>query len=92
MVAIHAATVSTLPRLDAFLRRAVGPELDAHRVWAAAAIPIGGTDRGAAAGGKVLPERSATIGLRLVEPYLAECKSLRTRIQQADERALACNA
>ncbi len=82
--------------LDAFLRRVVAPELDQRGLGLRLRYLSGGTRATARlAGGKVLPERSGYyLGLRLVEPYLAEAgiasavRAAAPDFQKADERAL----
>ena len=82
--------------LDAFLRRASAPELDQRGLGFRLRYLSGGTRATARlAGGKVLPERSGYyLGLRLVEPYLAEAgvaaavRAAAPEFQRADERAL----
>ena len=82
--------------LDTFLRRVVTPELDQRGLGLRLRYLSGGTRAAARlAGGKVLPERSGYyLGLRLVEPYLAEAgiasavRAAAPDFQKADERAL----
>jgi uncharacterized protein YjaZ len=82
--------------LDAFLRRVVSPELEQQGLGLRLRYLSGGMRPTArVAGGKVLPERSGYyLGLRMVEPYLAEAglasavRASAREFQQADERAL----
>lgn len=82
--------------LDAFLRRAVAPELDQQGLGLRLRYLAGGMRPPArVAGGKVLPERSGYyLGLRLVEPYLAETglasgvRAAADEFRQASARAL----
>ena len=81
--------------LDAFLRRAAAPELDQQGLGLRLRFLSGGTPPAARlAGRRVLPERAGYyLGLRLVEPYLAEAglastvRAAAREFQQADERA-----
>jgi len=82
--------------LDAFLRRAAAPDLDASGLGLRLRFLSGGMSPAARlAAGKVLPERSGYyLGLRLVESYLAErgvastVRAAAAEFQQADDRAL----
>jgi hypothetical protein len=82
--------------LDAFLRRVVGADLDQQGLGLRLRYLSGGTRPSArVAGGKVLPERSGYyLGLRLVEPYLAEAglasavRAAASEFQKASERAV----
>ena len=82
--------------LDAFLLRVVGPELDQHGLGLRLRYLSGGMRPTArVANGKVLPERSGYyVGLRLVEPFLAEAglasavRADASEFRQADNRAL----
>jgi uncharacterized protein YjaZ len=82
--------------LDAFLRRATAAELDQRGLGLRLRFLAGGTRAAARlAGRRVLPERSGYyIGLRLVEPYVAEAgvpamvRAASSEFQGADERAL----
>jgi hypothetical protein len=81
--------------LDAFLRRAIAPQLDERGLGLRLRFLSGGTRPAARlAGGRVLPERSGYYhGLRLIEPYLAEAgiaaavRATALEFQQAEERA-----
>jgi hypothetical protein len=85
-----------LRELDAFLRRAVTPDLDTRGLGLRLRYLSGGMSPTARlVGGKVLPERSGYyLGLRMVENYLAEhgiASTVRARaeeLKQADDRAL----
>lgn len=85
-----------LRELDAFLRRAVAPDLDAHGLGLRLRYLAGGTSPAARlVGGKVLPERSGYyLGMRLVENYLTEHGAASTvrasaeELKAADDRAL----
>jgi hypothetical protein len=85
-----------LRELDAFLRRAVTPELDTRGLGLRLRYLSGGMSPAARlVSGKVLPERSGYyLGLRLVENYLAEHGAASTvraaaeELKQADDRAL----
>ncbi|HYT84095.1 MAG TPA: DUF2268 domain-containing putative Zn-dependent protease [Gemmatimonadales bacterium] len=85
-----------LRELDAFLRRAAAPELDARGLGLRLRYLSGGMSPAARlASGKVLPERSGYyLGLRLVENYLAEHGAASTvragaeELKLADDRAL----
>jgi predicted Zn-dependent protease DUF2268 len=82
--------------LDAFLRRAAAPDLDASGLGLRLRFLSGGMSPTARlAAGKVLPERSGYyLGLRLVESYLAErgpASTVRAAVaefREADQRAL----
>ncbi len=82
--------------LDAFLLRVVGPELDQQGLGLRLRYLSGGMRPTArVASGKVLPERSGYyVGLRLVEPFLAEAglasavRADASEFRQADNRAL----
>lgn len=85
-----------LRELDAFLRRAVTPELDTRGLGLRLRYLSGGMSPAARlVSGKVLPERSGYyLGLRMVENYLAEHGAASTvraaaeELKQADDRAL----
>jgi len=85
-----------LRELDAFLRRAVTPDLAATGLGFRLRFLSGGTSPAARlVAGKVLPERSGYyLGLRLVENYLAErgiastVRASARELQDADDRAL----
>jgi hypothetical protein len=85
-----------LRELDAFLRRAVTPELDTRGLGLRLRYLSGGMSPAARlVSGKVLPERSGYyLGLRMVETYLAEHGAASTvraaaeELKQADDRAL----
>ena len=85
-----------LRELDAFLRRAVAPDLDTRGLGLRLRYLSGGMSPTARlVGGKVLPERSGYyLGLRMVENYLAEhgvASTVRARteeLKEADDRAL----
>jgi len=82
--------------LDAFLRRVVGPELDQQGLGLRLRYLSGGMRPAArVVSGKVLPERSGYyVGLRLVEPYIAEAglasavRAEASEFQRAADRAL----
>ncbi len=85
-----------LRELDAFLRRAAAPDLDATGLGLRLRYLSGGTSPAARlVGGKVLPERPGYyLGLRLVENYLAErglastVRAAASEFPKADDRAL----
>lgn len=85
-----------LRELDAFLRRAVTPDLDTRGLGLRLRYLSGGMSPTARlVNGKVLPERSGYyLGLRLVENYLAEhgiASTVRAQVeelQRADERTV----
>lgn len=85
-----------LRELDAFLRRAVTPELETCGLGLRLRYLSGGMSTAArAVAGKVLPERSGYyLGLRMVEPYLAEhtlaeaVRAPAAEFQAAEARAL----
>jgi hypothetical protein len=85
-----------LRELDAFLRRAVTPELDTRGLGLRLRYLSGGMSPAARlVSGKVLPERSGYyLGLRMVENYLAEhgvastVRAAAEELKQADDRAL----
>lgn len=86
--------------LDAFLRRACAPDLDAAGLGLRLRYLSGGLRPSARqAGGKVLPERAGYyLGLRLVESHVAEhglARALRApadEIQRAEERAFGMHS
>jgi len=86
--------------LDAFLRRACAPELDAAGLGLRLRYLSGGLRPSARqVGGKVLPERAGYyLGLRLVESHVAEhglARALRApadEIQRAEERAFGMHS
>lgn len=85
-----------LRELDAFLRRAVTPELDTRGLGLRLRYLSGGMSPAARlVSGKVLPERSGYyLGLRMVENYLADhgvastVRAAAEELKQADDRAL----
>ena len=85
-----------LRELDAFLRRAAAPDLDAHGLGLRLRYLAGGTSPAARlVSGKVLPERAGYyLGMRLVENYLGEHGAASTvrasaeELKQAEDRAL----